>query len=816
MANSNNRLNLVSIFLISFAIIAQQLLLIRTLSITHYYHFSYLVISTALLGFGASGTFLALFFDRMKHHFSNWLRFFCFLFLISVPVTFWLSNQLPLDTQYLLYSVEQVMLLSVYHFLQFLPFFFGGTVIGLLLTYFKNEVSSLYGADLLGSGAGGVIVLAIITFVPAEDLSVAITPVIYLALLILMSSDWTTTVQNKMRSFLLLFLGLIITVGSFITEKELSVDPYKDLANFRQLEQQGDAKEIARRSGPKGMIQLYESQTFHHTLFAGLQATEPPPGQLALLIDGFISTPVFNIDNKDEAAIMDFTPQSLPYRMARQPSVLLVGETGGANIWLAKRFGAGQITVLQENEMITEIIKNEITGKGGAVFTDENVEVIHQHPRVFFEQTGRKFDIIQLVSEETLSAGTSGLLGLNENYLMTLEGINAMRTLLNPGGMISITRGLQSPPRDNLKIIHLFADALRSSGTGYPFQHLLVSRNYLAVNTLLINTGADNRIISKFLRQTDTLGMDTEYYPGIDTTEQEWLNIIEGPDGKNYSWIHQAILSNLKGNREAFQSDWIYNIETPTDNKPYFHDFFKWASIQKFYRDYGENWFQQLELGYIVLLLTFAQLTLAAFILIILPLLIRYRHYRTSKNKLPALLHFTGIGVGFMFLEIIFIQQFTLFLGEPVYSASAVLASILVFSGLGSIIQKRFISDLRIKIRFAVLAILLITTILFFVTEFITESLIHLPAGSRYIITILLLMPLSFFMGWMFPSGIEQLDIESGELIPWAWGVNGFASVAASPLAILLSMSFGLTAVIVLAMVFYLLAGFSTYLWTDY
>ncbi len=813
MAISYNRRHLVSIFLISFAIIAQQLLLIRTLSITHYYHFSYLVISTALLGFGASGTFLALFFDRLKRNFSTWVQIFCFLFLISVPFTFWLSNQIPLDTQYLLYSFEQVSLLYAYHFLQFLPFFFGGTVIGMLLTFYKKQVSGLYGADLLGSGTGGTIALAIIAVVPAETLSVAITPVIFLALVMLMLSDLTITLQYRIRSLLLLFLGLIITTGSLMTEKELTVDPYKDLANFRQLEQQGDAEEIARRSGPKGMLHLFESKTFHHTLFAGLQATDAPPDQLALLVDGFTSTPVFKIEREEEAGIMDFTPQSLPYRITELPSVLLVGETGGANIWLAKRFGAGHITVLQENEMITGMIRDEIKGKAGEVFTDNNVEVIHQHPRVFFKQSGRKFEIIQLVSEETLSTGTSGLLGLNENYLMTREGIKEMISLLSPDGLISITRGLQSPPRDNLKILHLFADALRASGAEDPFQHLLISRNYLAVNSILSNSKADSLLISSFIRETESLDMDTEFYPGIESEEQVWLNIIEGPEDKNYSWLHEAVLSNLEGKRDTFQSGWIYNIETPTDNKPYFYDFFKWSSIDKFYRDYGENWFRQLELGYIVLLITCAQLTLAAFILIIMPLLARFRRYAESKNKLPALLHFLGIGTGFMFLEIIFIQQFTLFLGEPVYSASAVLSSILVFSGLGSIMQKRYFSNLKTKIRFAVLAILFITTVLFFITEFITNSLIHLPAAARYLITILLLMPLSFFMGWMFPAGIEQLDIQSGELIPWAWGINGFASVAASPLAILLSMSFGLTAVIALAMVFYLFAALSTYLW---
>ena len=178
-----NRWSAVGIFFVSIALIALQLMLMRALSVSHYYHFSYLVISTALLGFGASGTFLALFFDIMKRNFFYVNLLLHLLFLISVPVTYSAAQMLPIDTQYVLYSGEQITLLVVYNLLIFVPFFFAGTIIGFMLAYFKENVPELYGANLIGSGLGGIVALSMMYFIPVFKLPFYSTPLILLAML---------------------------------------------------------------------------------------------------------------------------------------------------------------------------------------------------------------------------------------------------------------------------------------------------------------------------------------------------------------------------------------------------------------------------------------------------------------------------------------------------------------------------------------------------------------------------------------------------------------------------------------------------------
>jgi len=808
-----SRWSQLSIFLISFVVVSQQLLLMRTLSVTHYYHFSYLVISTALLGFGASGTFLSLAFDRLKNNFPFWSQLFCLLFLISLPVSYTLAQNIPLDTQYVLYSFHQFLLLSLYNLLLFLPFFFGGTIIGYMLSYHKKYVPGLYGADLIGSGVGGVSAVAVMMLIPTAKLPVILTPLLLIALVVFMISALTDARKHLLRSVLFLICGLVVSLFGVTENPDLRIDQYKELARFEQLESQNDANRVADGYGPRGQIDIFESETFHYTLFAGLQAASRPPDQFALLIDGITAGAVFRIDDPEEAAVMDYTPQSLPYKLLDSPRVLLLGEITGTNIWLAKRFGADKITVVQSNPEIISLLGEDLNEEIGAVFNDKSVDVVNIHPRLFIEQKKGRYDLIHLVTGESMATGTGGLQGLNEDYVLTRESIQGALSLLEPGGMISVTRGIQSPPRDNIKLVSLFSDAYRTGAGGEPSENMLISRNYLAANILLSNEPISESKLELFLDETANLQMDTDYYPGITPGAAEQINVIEGPEGKNYSWIHHAAMVIFSGDSEDFRDNWVYKVDTPTDDSPYFYNFFTWDSLQTFLDTFGDNWFQRLELGYVLLVITFLQLSVAAFILILLPLILRYRTYRISKKKLPAFLHFLGIGIGFMFLEITFIQKFTRFLGDPVYSASAVLSSLLVFSGLGSILQEKINMGTIRKIQIASGMIILLTIIFLNIVDPLLNYAVNLPLSMVFILIMILLMPLSFFMGWMFPGGMSVLEKKSDTLIPWAWGVNGFASVAASPLAIILSMSFGFNFVILTGLGFYLLAGFTAYLW---
>ncbi|MCF7804030.1 MAG: hypothetical protein K9N46_01845 [Candidatus Marinimicrobia bacterium] len=789
-----NRYTLLSIFLVSVTLVGLQLFLMRALSVVRYHHFSYLVISTALLGFGVSGTFLAFFYERMKSRFAFWVPLFYLVFLISIPVSYLAAQSLPIDTRYVLFSARQQLLMLLYNLLILLPFFFGAVIVGAAISYFRKEVSTLYAADLLGSGIGGMLAVLAMFFIPAIALPLKLALTVLIGLLCLIfSSPVSFFGERKPFTFFLLGAGIIVTGISVFLHPLETVDQYKALANFQRLEAQGDATPLIQEPGPRARIDVYQSERVHQTLFAGLQSQAMPPAQFSLLMDGGMAGTIFTVDSLDETAILDYTPQSVPYRLTENPKVLLLGEVGGTNAWLARRFGAESITVVQTNPQLTNLMKNEFAGESGRIYLKGNVTVINEDPRLFLEQTEEQYDIIQIAGVEGMSAGVSGLQSLHENYLLTVEGIAQCIKRLTPDGLLSITRGIQSPPRDNIKIFATFYESLESSGVESPEYHMLQSRNYLAANTILAKSRISTEQITAFRAVCDSLIMDAGWFPGISGAALEQRNKIAGPEGESYSYLHHAAGRIIAGNAKQFYQNWAYNVRPATDEQPYFFNFFKWSSVDQFMETYGRQWLQRLELGYAVLVITLIEVSLIAFVLILLPLFFRNRSLPLNRTSGWTLLHFAGIGFGFMFLEMVYIQRFTKFMGDPIYSVAAALTAILVFAGLGSASQRRINMPAARRIQAAGIGLLAIAGLYLLGLDSFLNLFIGFGTAVRFLVTFIALFPLAFCMGWFFPAGIEILENRSEPLIPWAWGINGFASVVAAPLGVMLSMEFGFT-----------------------
>jgi len=155
-------------------------------------------------------------------------------------------------------------------------------------------------------------------------------------------------------------------------------------------------------------------------------------------------------------------------------------------------------------------------------------------------------------------------------------------------------------------------------------------------------------------------------------------------------------------------------------------------------------------------------------------------------------------------IEITFIQKFVLFLGHPAFALMMVIASLLVFAGIGSWYAGRpdreFPSPGRI---FIALGVMLFICLLIYDTLFV-PSLLHLPWTVRGLLTVCLMAPLGFCLGMPFPAGIAMLRRRGLEpFIPWAWGINGAASVTGSMLNLLSGITFGFTVTLGMAALLY-------------
>jgi hypothetical protein len=523
-------------------------------------------------------------------------------------------------------------------------------------------------------------------------------------------------------------------------------------------------------------------------------------------VDGDTAGPIFDIKDQDKATILDHTPMSVAYRLIPGARVLLLGETSGVNVWLARRFGASHITIVVENPQILELFRGPLAKVAGQSFNGEDLEIHVASPRHYLEYSKEHFDLIQVVGAESMAAGVSGLLSLHENYLFTVEGMARCLEHLTPTGLITITRGLQSPPRDNIKILATLADSMEKIGLNDTMDRLVQLRNHLAVCTLAAREPFRPSQVQKIIEISDKLWLDIDTLSGFDPSRRKPFNQLTGPEGFKGSFFQLAASKIFSSERDEFFEDWAFNIRPATDDRPYFFDFFRWRSLPRFIRSHGHHWFQRLELGYIVLLIAFGQIVGTATLLLLIPLFFWARQSSTPPGRGLVFCYFLLLGLGFLALEMSLMQRFTLLMGDPLLAVAVVLSGFLFFSGCGSLCTRQWTRSPLQAIVVAGIGIALVAPLVLWLSHALlaTVSTWHTP--GRFLLVLTLLAPLAFLMGWPFPAGMLLLEKWSPGLLPWAWGINGFASVTAAPLTVLLAMSLGFRLVLALAVTAYVLA----------
>ncbi len=859
-----------AVFLVSTLVLALQIAFIRALSLDTYHHFTYLVISTALLGFGASGTALSLARRWIERHFEILSAVLLVLLVVSSAFAYRVAVALRPDMQYVLFSSGEVLKLWAHTLVLFVPFFAGGAFVGMALSRFRTRVGLVYGANMVGSGLGGVAGVMTAFVVTPYRMPVVLS-VLGIAALVLWVTAWPGYRRAPFRLFTTgafvgsvaaVVVGLVLPFGS-------SVDQYKPMAQALRLSRQGDARHVAQKIGPRAQIDLFDVPSMHHTLFAAPTAAAPPE-QLSLFMDGAHAGGVFRIEEAGQAEVLRDVAQALPYRMVDAPEVLILGEQTGVNVWMALAHGAQTVTVVQPNPQLIDAAREAVDS---SVFDRPEVRVVSAEPRLFLSRAGQQFDIIHLASAEGMPAGSGGLASMREDYTLTVEAMRAALERLTPSGLLTVTRGMQTPPRDNVRLFALFEEALRTQGGGGAQRagaaagdgeeggagnggaaqraaagstaagRLLQARNYLAVTTVAAAEPLGQARIDRFHSTVEALSMDADYYPGISPAELTERNRVSGPEGGEGSYYYHAAQRILagEGEREAFFSDWVYNVRPPNDNRPYFHSFFRWDSLSRYIESYGQFWFQRLELGYAVVVVTFLQVLIAALVLVLAPVLVLRRKAPVARGEGGrgaigwTVLHFTAIGLGFLFIEMLHIQRITRFLGDPIYSTAAVLTAILVFSGVGSYVQGR-IGGARAKprhtggdgrqessrmgrllpsrgmsaaerIRFGGAAVAALALVYYAALDPVLNVAIGAGEPLRFVVSLIMLFPISFMLGWLMPAGLEAAGRVSGDLIPLAWAVNGVASVAATPLSVMVASGVGFFGVTLLAAVCYLVVA---------
>jgi hypothetical protein len=413
--------------------------------------------------------------------------------------------------------------------------------------------------------------------------------------------------------------------------------------------------------------------------------------------------------------------------------------------------------------------------------------------RSFVARNDEKYDLIQLPLLNSFGAVASGVYSLHESYISTVQALEAYWRALEPGGVVAITRWLKLPPRDSLKLFATAIEALEYLNISKPPRHLALIRSWRTTTLLVKKEAFTTPEIVAVRRFTADRSFDLAYYPGISADEANRYNLLD----KDYFYEGATALIGPK--RQHYLERYKFAIVPATDDQPYFFDFFKWRSLPELLALRSQGTASMLDWGYLILFATLIQAIFLSLIFILLPLWFRRRRLGSGAPRVRIGFYFLALGIAFLFIEIAYIQRFILFLGHPLYAIAVVLAGFLVFAGLGSAASRRLASwhetspvgDQsswtqsacaflgRASLGLSIACISAIGLLYLVLLPPLFSWVTALPDAAKVVISLLLLAPLAFFMGMPFPLGLIRVADRAPDLVPWAWGINGCASVLA-------------------------------------
>lgn len=788
---------LLGIFLTSVAVLSLEISLTRLLSVAQWHHFAFMVVSMALLGFGASGSFLASFPSLLNREIWQTLPLAAWLFSFSTLTAYLTSNFIPFDMARISWDRWQLFYVFLYYLVFSVPFFFAGLAISSALARWSGLAGKLYFADLSGAALGCLLALALFRIFGGAG------ALIFSALLGGLASlafSWKRKSSYFISFFQWTWVGLLLFLLFWPPSiLSLRLSPYKGLSAALLFP---GARLLETRWNAFSRVDVLESPAARTAPGLSLEYLDPLPPQLGLTVDADRLSPITRFPGKGHEQqafrFIEFLPSSFPYQIITPSRVLIFEPMGGLEVLNALYHEAKEIVAVEINPTVVELLQGNYREYSGGIYLGEKTQVVVGDGRSFVRGDPPPFDLIVLSLTESMAASSTGLSSLHEDYRLTTEAFRDYLKVLKPGGVMFVNLYLLPPPRGEFRLFSLAKEALEKEGKE-PGQHLLAFRSLGTFNLLITKDAVgpkETEALRAFCRK---LRFDLVYYPEMSEEEANVYNRFATP-------IYYHGVQRVLKEGEIFYAAYPFELSPATDDRPFFHHYFRWGHLPEIYRLAGEKWQILVEGGYLVPVVFFLAFALS-FLFIVLPLFLGQRRDKNQKirgrQQAPWLAYFAALGLGFMFVEICLMQKFILFLGHPIYSVSLVIFSTLIFAGLGSRISLRIDPEasprlkqiLLILIGFLILYALLLPTILILFQG--------KPLLFRQVVAIIVISPLGLLMGMPFPLGIRLIGGRWPIGVPWAWCANGCASVLGSILPVIIALALGFQVVFFLAALIY-------------
>lgn len=794
-----------TIFVCSAASIAYEISLTRVFSISLSYHFAFMVISTAMLGIGASGTLLSLSPRLTK---IDRLDMYCLLFGVSIGASYLTANHIPFDPVALSWSPVQILFIGVYAVVTAVPFFFAGLIVITALTMRGTLTGFFYGADLLGAGCGSIIAITLLRSFGPETVIVVLSLFVLASALVLGRTPVTIAAVCSISGIVLLVITLPHSV-------ELRMSPYKPLKVALQYP---ESRHLKTYFSPYSRLDTFISPAARFAPGMSLRYLDPLPEQVGLAVDGGELTAVTKTDGSESLRFLGYLPSALAYEILEATPIhhtshdipphpthrraLILDPGGGLQVLLAQSYGFSPIWKIERNPLLVAVIDRDFRDISGGIYTSHTMTGL---ARSWLRSVGETFDLIDI---QYMGIVPSGAFGISEDYRFTVEAMTEYLLHLKPEGYLSIHSYLLPPPRIELRILTTTLAALENIGIRDPGKHLAAIRSWGTILLLVKRTPLSDREIAAIRRFCAEKRFDLVAAPGIRESE---TNVFIRSDANEHFLAFRNLIDEER--RRSFLEAYPFAIHPVRDDSPFFSYFLRLRTIPEVYELTGKKWQFFFEEGYVVLAV-FVPVMLVSFVLILLPVVTSadvrqslrvLRPSRLGRRKKIFLLYFALIAIGFMSFEVSLIHKTILVLEHPPYAFATILTSILIGSGIGSL-ASHFLP--RLKHRATLFIIALLGAAYAFFTPEVGERIVHFELFHRVVIVFLTVAPLGFCLGIPFPMGLNILHERSPSLVPVAWAINGCLSVLSPVLAIMIALSTGFTSIIWIGAAAYLIAYF--------
>jgi hypothetical protein len=787
------------VFALSAAILLLSIGQVRVLSFQLWHHVTYLVVTVTLLGFAAGGTYASLRTARDSRQRAAWQALLFAFATLGVFAVLARHGSALLEQK----GSQLPALDATFSYLYLiLPFVFGGLSIAAALDGTGEQVSKRYGANLAGSAAGCLLVFPTLALGGAGLVLTSAALGAFSACLLAFASNRRA-------------LGAIAGIAGILALAALpareSLFPFT-VARGKALSQAIELGRPVPFTGwdPICRVDVVGDPTRDPVLNVFQDGDAPtwiPSGR----VDYSLSLPgnhyglgyAMGIDPKDT-------------KKAPRQRALIIGVGGGGDLKTALVMGTPEVVGAEINPTTAAMMRGPFKEFSGGLYDDPRVTIEIKDGRAVVAAAKKKFDQIQITGADTYAALASGANLTAESYLYTEEAVRDYLEHLTDNGVLCVLRWRFFPPREELRFVGMCAKVLRQLGAEDPRRHIAVV-NVSATGDILGQENVGAHYALTIVKRTPLSDYEVSFirkFVNLHPRKGAYgLAFLPGEKSEPEFAGYLDAIAGGEATTAKFEADYRFAIDTVTDDRPFFFQFFRLRSLfekdpntsdQSYFHAVIGNgpaglqvlWFSLLGALALVILFVFA------------PLAIFRRSGLAVSGAKRSALFFVCVGLAYLAIEMATVQRLTLFLGHPLKALGVGLSTFLLGSGLGAAFTGRVATGAESgRGRFAALLVALLALAHAFLLPAFFAACEDFGPTARTVLAIAAIAPLAFVMGMPFPLGLRAVQQTAPPLLPWALGVNGGASVIASVGAILVAMEIGFRAVLLIAAAIYVLAA---------